>query len=454
MDVQMQETGACARKLSVTITADEVNRAFDSVLKEYSKKARIPGFRPGKAPKTVLEAHYGGEVREEVQARLVGKTLYEAISEKKATPVAMPRIEAGTIKKNDAFTYTAEFDVSPEVELAEYKGLAAPTFEVELADGDVDAYLDGLRKQSSQLAPVLDRDIAQEGDVVMLDYVGTMGGIPFEGGAAQNAMVEVGGEGYIPGFADGLMGAKVPGQRQIEVDFPADYASEELAGKPATFRMELKELKKKDIPDLDDDFAKDLGYEGLEELRTKVAAGQREQKEAEAKSKQREAVLKALVEKNPFEVPTSMVKERADRMVADAAAQVEQMSGQKIELKPDAIESLRADSQQRADFQVRSGLLLLKIAEAESIEVTDSDIDAEVNTVAESAGDQAERVRGVYANPEQRQRMKYRLLEDKTISFLLEHADAEGAQAKPDAGGAEPEPDAPGDGDKGEETTE
>ena len=431
MDVQIEETGRFGRKLSVTIPADEVEKAFDEVAREIGKSARIPGFRPGKIPRGVIEQHYGSQIRKEVRDRLLSDTFVSTLRDRQLAPVSSPHLHLGEIERGAAFSYTAEFEVQPEVKLSRYKGLEVPPLAVAVTDAEIDAQLEQMRKSAAQLVPVLIRDTVEQGDVVLIDYEGTMGGIPFEGGKADNALIEIGAEGYLPELSTGLLGARVPGERIIQVDFPADYNVKELAGKPASFRVVLKEIKKKELPALDDEFARDVGEESLAALRTKVEASLAAHKRRDAEAEQRKKLFAALVAANPFELPAAMVEEQADRMINGAAARIEQLTGKRFELTESDKESLRKDNQESAELRVRSGLLLFEIAKAEGLTVDNADIDAEIDRMASAAGPEAPRMLSHFRDPDERERLRYHLLEEKVVQFLLDSAGTAEAAPSP-----------------------
>jgi trigger factor len=357
-----------------------------------------------------------------VRERLIGDTLYRALQEKNVSPIGTPHIHLGELAQNGAFSYTAEFEIQPEVELKQVKGLKVDKVSANVSDEDVAEQLEIMRKQAAQLVPVMIRDTVEDGDIVLVDYEGTMGGIPFKGGKAENALIEVGAEGYLKEFQDGLRGARVPGERVVQVDFPADYGAAELAGKPATFKIRLKELKKKELPALDDEFARDLGAENLDALKKQVSDSFAAHKTREAEAQQRKKLLEALVAANPFEVPDSLVTEQAERMIAGAHARVQQMVGKRVSLSEEELANLRKDSRVDAEFQVRSGLLLLRVAETEGLRVDNAEIDAEIEKMASEAGEHGARVRAAYSDPDMKNRLGYRLLEDKAITYLLSHA--------------------------------
>lgn len=421
MEIAYEKTGPCTGKLSVTVPPDVVDATFSRVYKGVARRARVPGFRPGKAPRQVIDAHYGAQVRSEVESELVQVSLHKALAEKAVLPVATPRVASGELRKGNAFSYTAELETQPEITLQTYRGLKVPPLKVELSASEVDAELDKLRQQSMQLAPVLDRDNVQDGDLVLADYHATEGGMMLAQSSVEGGMLEIGHD-FIPGLSAALLGARVPGARQVPVDFPADFQIEAWRGKKVTFHVTLKELKKRDLPTLDDDFAKDLGEENLAALRGKIESNVRSHKEESAKTEQRRALLQSLIDANPFDVPPSLIAEQVDRMIIDAATRVRQMMGDRFSLGDLEMDKLRLDNRPLAEFQVRSGLLLLEVAKDATIDVSDADIDTEIARIAESAGEQGERVRIAYQNEQNRHRLRYRLLEDKTVALLMQHA--------------------------------
>lgn len=424
MQVQVEKTAPCVAKLSVTVPKETVQQAFDSAYKTVAKQAKIPGFRQGKAPRNVIEKQYAEQLHQEAREHVLSASLYKAIGEAKIAPVAQPRVSLGVLARDSEFSYTAEVEFQPEITLNRYKGLNVPEEKIEVTDSEVSDYLENMRKQAAQLVPVMIRDTAQNGDVVLVDYEGTMGGVPFQGGSAQNALVELGAEGYIPGFAEGLVGAKVPGERVLPLEFPKDYSAQELAGKPATFKIKLKELKTKELPKLDDEFAKDLGEESFVSLEKKVRENLQQRKEQDAKSERRLKLMKALVEANTFDVPPSLIHSQTDRMIVSAAQRIQQMTGQQLRLNPEEIDKLRAETRPDAEFNVRSGILLLEVAKSEKIEVGKEEIETEIDKAVENAGQDAERARAYFSQEDNRRALHYRLLEDKTVEFLFTNSEA------------------------------
>ncbi|MBC7793255.1 MAG: trigger factor [Clostridia bacterium] len=428
MDVSLDKPSSYLRKVSITVPAKDVDAVFEKIYKELGKTANIPGFRPGKAPRGLLDKHFGGRVQSEVQSRLVSDTLFRAIGEKNENPIDMPKVEPGSLAQGAEFSYTAEFEVQPDIKLTRYKELEVAKVDATVTDEVVDAQIEDLRRNAGQLVPVIDRTIAQHGDTVIVDFEGTMEGKPLQGGKADNASVEIGGENYIPGFAEGLEGAEVPGTKTLNLNFPADYTVADLSGKPVTFEITLKELKTKKLPELDDEFAKDQGEESLLALRGKIRDELQKQKDASAKDEQRALLMDALVKANPFELPPSLIRSQSERMIESATERLKQYTGGRaVQLSPQEIEGLHASNALEAEQQVRGGLLLLEVSKEEKIEAVDDDVDQEIEKLAAGAGENIERLRMAYNAPQVRQSLRYRVLEEKVVDFLL------GASKTPEA---------------------
>lgn len=419
MQVELEKTSTVTCTLSITVPASQVDEAFKRAYREVGKNARVPGFRKGKVPPGVLEAHYGPQVRSEAENLLIRESLSDALKQKEVEPVSMPEVDSAEVTKGQDFSYKVQVETSPEITLEKATGFELEEIEVTVDPAKVQEELERLQKKAAQLVPVLDRDVVQEGDVATIDYLGTLNGEPFEGGSAENAMVQVGGEGFIPGFSEGLVGAKVPGERVVSVTFPEDYQAEHLAGQPAEFQVTLRELKKQDLPTLDDEFAQDLGEDSLNALTEKIETQLRERGEQEARSESRKAALQALIDANPFEVPPSMIRNQAEQLVQSAAAQVQaMMGGQQFNLSGAELAQLAEGRMEDAEFQVRSGLLLMEVVKSADISVDDAEIDAEIDSEVARAGEQGPRLAAQLRRPDQRDRVRYQLVEDKALAYV------------------------------------
>jgi trigger factor len=433
MELKVEEVNACTRKMVVSVTVDEVNSAYDKALRKISRTVQIPGFRPGKVPRGLLERQYAAAIQEEAQSALIDSTLPEALQQATLSPVVMPRLQVGLIQRGEALLYTAFVEVRPTIELQQWEKLPVAPLNQDLDPEKVDQELRDMQKNAAELQPVTDRQDVQNTDVVQLDFEGFIDGTPFAGGKAENAMLEMAAGDYIAGFAEALLGATVPGQKEIVVPFPKDYHAKQLAGKDATFKVDLKELKARKLPRLDDEFAKDLGEDSLQALTDKVRAKLLERHTASQQEGRRTAVLQALVAANPIEVPPSMVDSQTDRVVESAKGRFERMTGKPMQLTAEQMQNVRQSSVKEADFQVRSGLLLLEVAKKGNLEVTDAEVEADIAQMLTRSPEHAYQIEMAYNDPERREELRYSLLEDKTVDFLLAHADETAVPPEPKA---------------------
>lgn len=419
MDFKVEKQGSCLSKLTITVDAAQVDEAFDSAVRTVGKKASIPGYRPGKVPKSLIERSYGQQVVQEAVDLIVRGSLFVAIEKAGLSAVAMPTLDFGPPSRGKDFVYQANVEVQPDIELKKTEGLEVPEATVDVSDKDLDDAIDGMRTQGAQTVPVTDRDKVALGDFVLLDYEGKIGDEAFPGGKANNALVEVVTGEYIPGFVEGLVDATVPGTHEVPVTFPDDYGAKHLAGKAAVFTMNLKELKIRQLPAIDDEFAKDMGHDSVEAMRTGVKERLVEQATREQHTKRRRALLEALIAANPFEVPPSMVDNQVERIIEDTSERMRRMTGRNTQLSADELADIRASSRDDAEFQVRSGLLLMAISKQANVSIDDAAIEAEIERLAEQSPAQAEAIRKAYAQDDHKEELRFRLLEEQVVKDLL-----------------------------------
>lgn len=442
MEVEIKKTTSCRCEVSVVVPAAKVDAAFGKVLQRLSREVKMPGFRPGKVPRALVEKRFGDQIRSDVHGELVETTLFDVVQEKSIEMVGIVGVDAKTPPSRGAtFAYTAQVDTRPEIEIKKTRGLAVAKVEASIEDEELEAELEKLRQNQATLVPVLDRAIAQEGDHVVMDYAGSIDGVPFAGGSAQNATVEVLGKGFLPDFSKGPLGAHVPGERTVPVAFPDDYNAKELAGKTAQFQMTFKELKKREIPALDDDLAADLGETNLDALKDKTRRDLLTTKRKSMEDEHRQAVLKALVEANPMEVPASMVARERENLLKNAQERMKMLFGRDLDLTSDDMASLRESSTANAEFIVKSGLLVSAVAKAEKLEVEDADLDAEFAAKSTEFGMPQEKVKALYGESDRADQLRWELLHRKVIAFVTKHAVHEAATKMPPPAAAKQGPD-------------
>jgi trigger factor len=421
MQVQVEQQDAFIKKLSVTVESDRVSGAIDAAFKRVAQKARIPGFRKGKAPRHVLQMHYGSQIDFEVINQLVDQSLPIALAQEQIHAITTHSISPGELKKNANFSYTAEVEVQPDIELTKHEGLEVEKTDFSVSDEAISAELDRMANEQAEFAPIDDRDVIENGDMIVMDYEGFLGDEAFEGGKAEDAAVEVGGGTFLPQFSDGLLGAKVPGEHSFNMTFPEDYQAEHLAGQEVTFKTNLKELKARQVPTIDDEFAKDLGHDDLSALQTKVRTDLEHNAEHQQKEKEKELVLDALIAANPFDLAPAMVEDQLNRMMRNAEAQMQQMFGG-MKLGAEELQGLRENARPNAERQVRGGLLLVEVSKAAKVEVNDEDIDKEIEHILSHAGRNAAMLEARFKEPQERNNIRFKCIEDKTIQWIVDHA--------------------------------
>ncbi len=428
MDVQVEETSSYVRKVSITVAAEAVDQAYSKALRNVHKKADWPGFRKGKVPVKLVESRLGPEILQAATEMLIDETLDKALGEHKVDAVALMGVQPGSFVRGQVFSYVADVEVVPVLGALNLAGLQATKMSTEVSDEDVQKRMASMQDKAAELVPVTDRDTVQENDQVLVDYVGTMGGEVFEGGSATNALVDMQGKQYIPGFAEGLLGAKVPGERTVSVDFPEDYSAKELAGRSATFKFTLKELKTHLKPELNDDFAQDEGFESLADMSARLRTVI-EKERAEAKqARQMRDLMAFLRHNNPVEVPPSLVSRQADASIRRSVQQMSQMFGEMASrLRPEDFASLRQSVMPRARAEVHEALLMRALVKELALEASEEETAAyrekRLAEIAEQASDRVAEYRAFYLSEDGRRALSEDVVQDKVLDFLLSKAE-------------------------------
>jgi len=374
--------------LTVEVSAEQVNAALDQAFKKVVKQINVPGFRKGKMPRPMFEKRFGAEALYQDALEIIIPDAYaNAIDETGIYPVDYPQI-SGTenFAKGQAFTFTAEVTVKPEPTLGDYKGLEVTKLPTEVTDEEVEAQIQDLLAKKAELEVKEDEAIVT-GDIAKIDFEGFLGEEAFEGGKGEDYDLEIGSGSFIPGFEDQLVGVKAGESKDVVVTFPEEYHAAELAGKEATFKVTVKEVKTKVLPELNDEFATEVDAEvaSVEELRTKLKEQTAANKQAESDAALRDELVEKATENATIDVPESMIKSEVDRMVQEFGQRL-QMQGMNLELyfqfSGQTEEDLRAQMKEDAETRVRVTLTLEAIGKAENIEVTQEDIEAELEKMA------------------------------------------------------------------------
>jgi len=422
MKANVEEISSIKKKVSIEIPEDQVTKEVESFYKDLGKKAKIKGFRPGKVPRDILERYFKDYVKAEVVQKLIQDTYPQALSEADLQPVSPPVIDPGEFVEGKSYQYSAVIETKPDITLGGYTGLKIEGKKEGAKDEEVEERLKALQNLHANLKTLSEVRPIQAGDYVILDYEASMGGKPLEGGKAIDFTVEVGSGQFIPAFEEKLIGVKSEEEKTMEVFFPEDYGYQKWAGKTISFDVKIKEIKEKILPPLDDEFAKDLGdYSSFEELREKLKGEIEKEKELALERQLKDLVVDQLLEANPFEVPESLVEEQAKAMVSDTKLR---LAAQGVVLKNMGVseEKLQEDYRAMAQKQVRTFLILEKIAGQEGIAVTDEEAEGRLREMSERMHQKFDVVKRYYEKNGLLPEVKAGIIRDKTLNFLIEKA--------------------------------
>ncbi len=421
MKVQVEALSNVERKLSFEVPWDTVKEELDLAYKGLSKRAKVKGFRAGKVPRKVLEQLYRGTVENEVISRLVDESFRKAVEENELVPINSPKMDAfPTLTAETPLVFEATVEVKPEITVGSFEGLDVVRKVRIVEDKEVDAELEQLRQKAVVIEAITDRKTAESGDMAVVDFFGTVDGEDFKGGKGINYTVEIGAGQMIPGFEDQLVEMSIGDQKKFQLAFPKDEGPEEVQGKTVDWTVDLKELKRKILPDLDDDFAQDLGeYDTLEELKENLRENLATREDARSRRLLRDEVMSKLVEANPVEVPKLMVDRQLDYMMQDALRMVQQTNDPSIR---EAIEKLRDEARPQAEKQVAGMLLLEAVAKKVGIEATDSDIEGRIAELAREHRIPTKQLKKQLIENDQVDALRYNLTQDKALDHVLEQA--------------------------------
>ncbi len=409
--------------LKIQVSNDTFEKAMQKAYDKVKKNINIPGFRKGKAPRKIIELHYGeGVFYEEVINQICPEEYDRAIHDHNIEPVDQPSIDIEKIGKGEGLVFTATVVVKPEVTLGEYKGIEVEKKEYNVNEEDIDQEIERLRDRNARLVSV-ERPV-KDGDTVIIDYAGYMGDIQFQGGTAEKQNLVIGSNQFIPGFEEQLIGAKSGEEVEVKVTFPKEYHAKDLAGKEAIFKVKIHEVKEKELPELDDEFAKDVSeYDTLEELKKDI----KEKLEKTAKDKEerefKDEIVKKVVENAKIDIPEVMITHQIDHMLNDFNYQL-QMQGLNmdtyLQYTNSRIENIREQMKENAYNRVKTQLTLEAIEKIENIEATPEEIEDEIKKQAEKYGIEPDKIKEA-VKPEDYAYMKEGIKIEKTIDFLVNH---------------------------------
>lgn len=432
MSVQVENLEKNMAKLTIEVPAEEVEKAIQAAYLKEKGKISLPGFRKGKVPRNMIEKMYGAAVfYEDAVNTLIQDNYPGAVDESGIDIVSRPTIDVVQIESGKPFIFTAEVAVRPEVKLGKYLGVQVTKVDTSVSDEEIDAELEKERNNNARTVSVTDRPV-QNGDTAVIDFEGFVDGVAFEGGKGENHPLEIGSHSFIDTFEDQLVGKNVGDDVDVNVTFPEQYQAAELAGKPALFKVKIHEIKAKELPELDDEFAQDVSeFDTLAEYREDVKKRLTEQKENEAKRTKEDEAIQKIIDKSTMEIPEAMIDTQCENMVNEFAQRIAQ-SGlsmeQYMQFSGLTLDKLKEQVRPEAETRIKSSLVLEQIAKEENIEVTDAEIDAEVEKMAAAYGMEAEKLKE-YMGDSEKESMKRDLAVTKAVDLIMENV-KERAKAK------------------------
>lgn len=432
MSVQVENLEKNMAKLTIEVDASEVEKAIQSAYMKERGKISIPGFRKGKVPRNMIEKMYGAAVfYEDAANTLIQENYPDAADESGIDIVSRPTIDVVQIESGKPFIFTAEVAVRPEVKLGKYLGVQVTKVDTSVSDEEIDAELEKERTNNARTVSVTDRPVAV-GDTAVIDFEGFVDGVAFEGGKGENHSLEIGSHSFIDTFEDQLVGKNAGDEVDVNVTFPEQYQASELAGKPALFKVKIHEIKTKELPELDDEFAQDVSeFDTLAEYKEEVKNRLTTQKENEAKRTKEDEAIQKIIDKTEIDIPDAMLETQCENMLNEFAQRIQQ-SGlsmeQYMQFSGLTVEKLKEQVRPEAETRIKSSLILEQIAKDEKIEVTDEELDAEVEKMAAQYGMEADKLKE-YMGDAEKESMKRDLAVTKAVDLIMENV-KERAKAK------------------------
>lgn len=425
MSVQVEKLEKSMAKLTIEVSADDLEKAIESAYQKNRGKISIPGFRKGKAPRKLIEQMYGkGVFYEDAANELINSEYPKAAEESGEDIVSNPKIDISQVESGKPFIFTAEVALKPPVSLGKYKGVKVEKADLDVTDADVDAEIDKQRNTNARTVEIADRAV-QKDDMITLDFEGFVDGEAFKGGKGEDYPLTIGSGAFIPGFEEQLIGVEIGKETEVKVKFPADYQAAELADKDAVFKCTVKAIKEKQLPELNDEFASDVSeFETLQEYREDARKKLVERKTAEAKAKKEDEAVKAVIEDSEMELPEAMIETQQRQIVNDFAQRL-QMQGlsmeQYLQYTGSSVEKMMEQVKPQAEERIKSRLVLEAVAAAEKLEATDEEFETELKKMADQYKMEVEKIKGMISEKEQKQ-IRDDLAVQKAADFVVENS--------------------------------
>ena len=422
MSVQVENVEKNTVKLTIEVSAEELEKALQEAYNKQKKDISMPGFRKGKVPRMMIEKMYGpGVFYEDAANALIPQAYADAVAECDEEIVSRPVIDVVQIEKGKPFIFTAEVATKPEVTLGKYVGVTVTKIDTTATDEEVDIAINQELENNARIINVEDRSI-ENGDTAVIDFEGFVDGVAFEGGKGENHSLEIGSGSFIPGFEDQLIGKNIGDDVEVKVTFPEEYHAADLAGKDAVFNVKIHEIKAKEIPELDDEFAQDVSeFDTVAEYKESVKKKLEERKQSEAKHAQQDEAIKKIVEKSQMDIPDAMIETQVENMINQFAQQMAQQGlsmDQYMKMTNMTMDQMKEQVRPDAIDRIKSELVLDQIVKEEQIEVTDEDIDAEIERMAEMYNMEADKLKG-YMGEYEKENMRQDMAAQKAIEFVM-----------------------------------
>lgn len=419
MKVQVENIDSVKKKVEVVLPEEKINSIRESIYSELQKQAKIKGFRPGKVPRPMIMSYYKDYIDDELKKRMVQETMYEALDEAKVNPVVQPVVDF--INEADRQGYVLECEVIPDIELPAYKGIEVEVEPIEVSDEEVAKRLDGLQHMHAEVVAIEGGRGAQNGDLVIIKYQGYEGGKPVKGIETEAYPVELGSSTLMPEFENALIGMKESEEKEIPISFPDDYPDKDIAKKTLQFKVTLKDIKEKRLPEVNDEFAKDLNFDNIEAMHKGLRDEIAKEKENVRSKEVAQKVMDALIGAVDIPVPKILLEKRIEMMMEEAKSRFK--ADRLTEEEARAIEErFRKDFEKSAETRIKSEILITKISEKEGISADENDVQERIKKIAEDAKRPLNDVRNFYEQYNLLNNLRSSIIEERTISFLRDNA--------------------------------
>jgi trigger factor len=421
MKINVEKTSHLERKINVEIPVEKVEHALDRVYQNIQQNVTIKGFRKGKAPMATVKSMYKDKVMNDVVRDLIESHYLEALEQEAIEPITNPNFEFDPLVEGQSFKFSAQFEIRPDVKLEQYEGLPVEKEKLDLDESSVESHLERLRESKASEAPLFEDRPAQKGDLATVDFEGFIGGTPVENSAGKDQTIELGNSGFIPGFDDGIIGMRVGVSTTLNLKFPEQYPPD-LAGKDVQFKVTLKKLAKKSIPELNDEFVQSVSQlKSVDELKNAIREDIKSSEEGRIKKDLRNRILKALVSRNPVDVPPTLLREQKMALMADIQQRMQQQ-GLSQDQFHEYVKKWDQDFEQSAKFIIQSSFLINSIAEKLKLKASEAEMQDRLKTYSQQTGIEMSKLKEFYDKPERQSSLRFQITEEKVVDHLISTA--------------------------------